>query len=287
MTAIFKRELKAYFHSMIGYSFLGFFVLITAVYFSIYNILTLSTSYELVFMNVISLFLILVPALTMRLLSEEAKQKTDQLLLTAPVKVVSIVLGKYLAAVCLFVIALLITAIFPIILSFFGEIAIAHILGTYIGFFFLGLCFIAVGLWVSSLTDNQIIAAVGSFAVLFLLFMVENIAAGLPAGRNFSIGFTAVIGILVVLFIYRSTKDFKVSAIAFAVIACMMGAVYLKAPSLYDNLPYRIVMCFSLVLRFVNFAIGILDINAIIYYITFSAAFLYLTVNVIEKRRWS
>lgn len=272
---------------MIGYCFIGFFVLITAIYFSIYNVLTLNTSYELVFMNVISLFFLLVPVLTMRLLSEEAKQKTDQLLLTAPVKVISIVLGKYLAAICLFAIALLITVIFPIILCFFGKIETAHILGMYVGVFFLGTCLIAIGLWISSLTDNQVIAAIGSFAVLFLLFMAETIAAGLPAGRNFSIGFTAIIGILIAFFIYQSTKDYKISAVTLVMIACIMGIIYFQAPSFYDNLPYRIVMCFSLVLRFVNFAIGILDINAIIYYLTLAAAFLYLTVNVIEKRRWS
>lgn len=287
MTAIFKREMRAYFHSMIGYIFLGFFVLITAVYFSLYTILTLSTAYELVLTSVIVLFLILVPALTMRLLSEEARQKTDQLLLTAPVNIVSIVLGKYLAAVCLFALALIITGIFPVILSFFGEISVSQILGTYLGFFFLGLCFIAVGLWVSSLTDNQIIAAVASFAVLFLLFMVESIAAGLPTGRNFSIGFVGAIALLAAFYIYHGTKSLKAAAGVLIILAVILAILFFINPAIYNDLAYQIVMCFAVVTRFTNFAVGMLDMSAIVYYITFSVGFLYLTVKIIEKRRWS
>ena len=145
MKAIYKREIKMYFSSMIGYVFIAFFVLITAVYFSLQNILSLSPDFQYVFSSVIMMFLILAPMLTMRLLSEEKKQRTDQMLLTSPVSIPAIVLGKYLAAVTVFLISLVITGIFPVILSFFGTVAVAQILGSYIGFCLLCSAFIAVG----------------------------------------------------------------------------------------------------------------------------------------------
>ena len=123
MAAIFKREMKMYFSSMIGYVVTAFFVLVTAIYFSLQNILSLSPQFEYVFNSVIMMFLILAPILTMRLLSEETKQKTDQLLLTSPVSVVGIVLGKFFAAVTVFIIALVITMLFPLILSFYVSYA--------------------------------------------------------------------------------------------------------------------------------------------------------------------
>ncbi len=162
MLAVFRRELRAYFASPIGFTFVGFFILLAGVFFAISNLLSGNPNYTGVLGSITFIFLFVVPILTMRLISEETRQKTDQLLITSPLSITGIVLGKYLAAVGVFFITLVITVIYPVIMSFFALAGLAwwEILGSYIGFFLLGSSFISVGLFFSSMTDNQLIAAV-------------------------------------------------------------------------------------------------------------------------------
>ena len=287
MAAIFKREMKMYFSSMIGYVFTAFFVLVTAIYFSLQNILSLSPQFENVFNSVIMMFLILAPILTMRLLSEETKQKTDQLLLTSPVSVVGVVLGKFFAAVTVFIIALVITMLFPLILSFYGSIAVAKIIGSYIGFFLLGSSFIAVGLWISSITDNQIVSAVATFAAVFLLLMVETIVSSASGNLTFSFIFALIIALLVAAYFYSNMKDWSVATIVFIVEAAVLAILYLKKPGVFYGLAGNFASMFAVLTRYNNFAMGILDLGSVVYFISFIGVFLYFTVRVIEKRRWS
>ena len=287
MAAIFKREMKMYFSSMIGYVFTAFFVLVTAIYFSLQNILSLSPQFENVFNSVIMMFLILAPILTMRLLSEETKQKTDQLLLTSPVSVVGVVLGKFFAAVTVFIIALVITMLFPLILSFYGSIAVAQIIGSYIGFFLLGSSFIAVGLWISSITDNQIVSAVATFAAVFLLLMVETIVSSASGNLTFSFIFALIIALLVAAYFYSNTKDWSVATIVFIVEAAVLAILYLKKPGVFYGLAGNFASMFAVLTRYNNFAMGILDLGSVVYFVSFIGVFLYFTVRVIEKRRWS
>ena len=287
MAAIFKREMKMYFSSMIGYVFTAFFVLVTAIYFSLQNILSLSPQFENVFNSVIMMFLILAPILTMRLLSEETKQKTDQLLLTSPVSVVGVVLGKFFAAVTVFIIALVITMLFPLILSFYGSIAVAQIIGSYIGFFLLGSSFIAVGLWISSITDNQIVSAVATFASVFLLLMVETIVSSASGNLTFSFIFALIIALLIATYFYSNTKDWSVGVIVFIVEAAVLAILYLKKPGVFYGLAGNFASMFAVLTRYNNFAMGILDLGSVVYFISFIGVFLYFTVRVIEKRRWS
>ena len=287
MKAIYKREIKMYFSSMIGYVFIAFFVLITAVYFSLQNILSLSPDFQYVFSSVIMMFLILAPMLTMRLLSEEKKQKTDQMLLTSPVSIPAIVLGKYLAAVTVFLISLVITGIFPIILSFFGTVAVAQVLGSYIGFFLLGSAFIAVGLWISSITDNQIVSAVATFVAVFLLLMVETIVSAASGTESFSLMFAGVIALLIALYVYYNTKNTEVSITVFIIEAAVLLVLYFVKRSIFTGLAGKFAMMFAVLTRFNSFAMGLLDISSIVYFISFIAVFLYFTIRVIEKRRWS
>ena len=287
MKAIYKREIKMYFNSMIGYVFIAFFVLITAVYFSIQNIFALSPDFQYVFSSVIMMFLILGPMLTMRLLSEEKKQKTDQLLLTSPVSIPSIVLGKYFAAVTVFLISLVITGIFPIILSFFGTVAVAQILGTYIGFFLLGSSFIAVGLWISSITDNQIVSAVATFVAIFLLLMVQTIVKAASGSQGFSLMFAGIIALVVAFYFYYNTKNSEISITLFIIEMAVLLLLYFVKRSIFTGLAGKFAMMFAVLTRFHNFAMGLLDVSSIVYFISFIAVFLYFTIRVIEKRRWS
>ena len=287
MKAIYKREIKMYFNSMIGYVFIAFFVLITAIYFSIQNIVVLSPDFQNILSNVIMMFLILGPMLTMRLLSEEKNKKTDQLLLTAPVSIPSIVLGKYFAAVTVFLISLLITGIFPVILAFFGTVAVAQIIGTYIGFFLLGSAFIAVGLWVSSITDNQIVSAVATFAAIFLLLMVQTIVKAASGSQVFSLMFAGIIALIIAFYFYYNTKNSEISITLFIIEMAVLLILYFVKRSIFTGLAGKFAMMFAVLTRFQNFAMGLLDVSSIVYFISFIAVFLYFTIRVIEKRRWS
>lgn len=287
MKAIYKREIKMYFNSMIGYVFVAFFVLITAIYFSIQNILQMSPDFQNVFSSVIMMFLILGPMLTMRLLSEEKKQKTDQLLLTSPVSVPGIVLGKYFAAVTVFLISLLITIIFPIILSFYGTLATAQIIGSYVGFFLLGSAFIAVGLWISSIADNQIVSAVATFVAIFLLLMVETIVSSASGNQSFSLMFAGILALLVALYVYSNTKNPEVSIIVFIAEAAVILVLFFLKKGLFIGFAGKFAKMFAVLTRFNNFAMGLFDIASVVYFVSFIAVFLYFTVRVIEKRRWS
>lgn len=171
MFAIYKRELQGYFYSPIAYVFMGIFLLLAGIVFTTSNVMAGSADYNAMLGNLPFMFMIVVPILTMRLLSEERKNKTDQLLLTSPVSVISMVMGKYLAAVSVFLLTLIITWIYPLILFMFGNPSMAEIITGYLGFFLLGCSLISVGVFISALGENQITSAFITLGVLFVLWI--------------------------------------------------------------------------------------------------------------------
>lgn len=287
MAAIFKKELRTYFTTFSGYAFLAFFVLITGYFFVAQNLAAQSTNYNDVLVSTMVMFLILVPVLTMRSFAEESRQKTDQLLLTSPVSINAIVIGKFLAAAALYLLAILITAAFPIMLSKYGTVDTSATVCCFIGYFLMGACLISVGIFVSVLTDNQIVAAAATFGVLFLLLMMDNIAANAPISRASSLIFIAVVIIVIAVTVYLSTKSIAAAAAFAVVLAALTGIVYAVKPAVFDGFITKALGWLSVLSRFENFYLGVFGISDIVYYITFSGVFLFLTVNVIEKRRWS
>lgn len=287
MIAIFKKELRTYFTTLTGYAFLGFFVLITGYFFMSQNVAAASADYSETLLGTMIMFLILVPVLTMRLFAEEARQKTDQLLYTAPLKVTDIVLGKFFAASALFLVGLIITMVFPFVLSRYGEVNVPGIIGVTVGYFLMGVCLISVGIFISVLTDNQIVAAAGTFAVLFLLLMIDNIANNAPITRIPSLIFVGVIILAVLIVLYSSTKNIAGTVLIGVICYALLAAAYFFIPSLFDSTIIRVLGWLSVLNRFQNFYIGVFGLSDVIYYITFASAFLYLTATVIEKRRWS
>jgi ABC-2 type transport system permease protein len=288
MLAIFRRELKAYFTSPIGFVFVGFFILIAGVFFAISNLLSGNPSYTGVLSNLTFIFLFLVPILTMRLISEETRQKTDQLLITSPIGITGIVIGKYFAAVGVFLLTLLITVIYPVIMSFFSLLGLAwwEILGGYLGFFLLGSAFIAVGLFFSSLTDNQLIAAVETFAALLLIWILDFIAQSVPSDAISGLVFLALLAAAVVLLVYLSTRNTLATVVAFVAVAAAVVLLFLFNRTFFEGLIAKILSWFSLIKRYNDFAMGIVGLSPIVYYISFAGAFVFLTIRMIEKRRW-
>ncbi|MBQ7399294.1 MAG: ABC transporter permease subunit [Clostridia bacterium] len=242
MSAIYKRELMAYFKSPIGYVFSAIFFAISGVCFVSTTVSAGSTNTSAYFAMVLMFFVILIPLLTMKLLSEEKKLGTEQLLLTSPVSLVGVVCAKFFAALTIFAGTLGFSSLLNMLalhnLAKTQEYVIAKMniptfIGCIIGVLLIGAAFIAIGLFISSLTENQIISAVVSIGVFALIMASQAFATGIN-----------------------------------------------------NNVIRVIVKWFSVMDRFAGFQRGIFDITALIYYISLSAVFLFLTVRVYEKRRW-
>jgi ABC-2 type transport system permease protein len=235
MFAIYKKELKSYFYSPTAYVLLGLFMIIMSIFFYLFNIMSGRASLEWMQLNffLAIIMMIFVSILTMRLISEDRKNKTDVMLITSPKNISSIVLGKYFAAATVYMVFVILTFIFPIILLMSKAVITTDWISGYVGFVLLGLAFISVGVFASALSESQVISAVISFIMLFLIWLLD---------------------------ILRGSFGGVVS---------------------------KVMEWISLTARYIDFNRGILNINSIIYYITFTAVFLFLTIRIIEKRRWS
>ncbi|MBQ7918493.1 MAG: Gldg family protein [Lachnospiraceae bacterium] len=184
MPAIYKRELKSYFHSFIGLLFIGVSLFFVGLYFTVYNVTYGSPYFSYAISSVIFVFLISVPVLTMRILAEERHNKTDQLILTAPVSVGKIVLGKYLALLTIFAIPTVIISVYPLILSRFGSVPLTECYLAILGYFLYGAACLAIGVLVSAMTESQVIAAVLTFGALFLGYMMSSICSIISSTGN-------------------------------------------------------------------------------------------------------
>lgn len=287
MIPVLKKELKTYFLTPFGYIFMGFFLLISGFFFAVGNLFQANPNYNSMLGTITFVFMILVPILTMRLLAEETRQKTDQLLLTSPLSVTEIVLGKYLAAIVVFLLTLTVTCIYPILLSFFGSIAIGEIIGGYIGFFLLGASFIAVGLFISSLTENQVVAAVITFSSLLFFWIMDGLKEVLPNDTISGLVFIGLLLLGLIFIIYRSTKNTYVTSVVALIGIVIAGAVYLINKLLYDGLILKFIDRLSLLKRFEPFIRGNLSLSPIIFFLSFITFFIFLTIQMIEKRRWN
>lgn len=184
MRAIYKRELGAFFHSVIGWLFLAVNLFFAGLYYTALNLTYGSPSFAGTVSSILFLLIITIPVLSMRILSEERKQKTDQLILTAPVSVARIVIGKYLAVATVFGISVLVMAGYPLLLGRFGAVSYQESYTALLGYLLYGLAGIAIGLFLSSLTESQVIAAVLSFGVLFLTYMMSGITGLISQSGN-------------------------------------------------------------------------------------------------------
>ena len=287
MIAVYVRELRAYFQAITGFFFLGLFLLFAGIVFTLANLWPPGTAdfrTTLTFLNLV--FLIVVPVLTMRLISEEARQKTDQLLLTSPIPLTAVVVGKYLAALTLFTGALAVTGIFPALLGTAGLVVRSELMCAYLGVFLLGASLIAVGIFVSSLTDNQVSAALLTFGAILLIWALDWLIQALPRDRVAGVVFLIILCLLAALFVFITTRNWWITVAVAIVTLTATGIAYAVQASAFDGLMVNILLWFSLIARYGSFARGVLAVGPVFYYLSFSAIFVFLTVRVIDKRRW-
>ena len=265
MIAVYKRELRSYLTSMIGYLFIFFILLLTGIYFSAYQLGAAYPRFEYTLSALTFVFLISVPILTMRVLAEERKQKTDQLLLTAPVSVGKIVL----------------------LMSKFGTVSMGAAYTGILGFFLLGCANLAIGVFISSLTESQVIAAVLTFVFLFAFYMMNGISSFFSEG---SLSTCITFGLLILaaaIVIYTMIKNLLISAIVCVVGEIALVIVYVVNSSFFSGGIQKVLNVFNLSSHFDNFANAIFDVKGILYFVSVITVCLFLTVQSIVKRRWN
>lgn len=287
MIAVLQHELKSYFHTLTAYVFGAFLLCFVGIGAMMYNLNAAVSNFEYVLSFGSMVFVVIVPILTMRVIAEERRQKTDQLLYSLPISTTQVVLGKYLALLAVYLVPLCIISVYPLIFSRYGEVYLPTSYGSILAFFVLGAALIAVGVFISSLTDNQGLAAgIGIALILFNYFSV-SLAEYVSST---AMGSMLVLCVLAVAlgFIVRAVTGHENLAFAFSVVLVVaIFVTYQVNATLFEGLLPNIITQLSLFERFNVFVNGVFDLTGLFYYLSVIVFFLFLSVQSLEKRRYN
>ncbi|MGN1367630.1 MAG: ABC transporter permease [Aristaeellaceae bacterium] len=287
MIAVCKHELRLYFHSLTAYVFGAFLLAFVGIGAMLYNLQAAVSNFEYVLSFSCLVFVVIVPILTMRVIAEERKQKTDQLLYSLPITTTQVILGKYLALLVVYLIPLCLISVYPLIFSQYGDVYLPTSYGSILAFFLMGAALIALGVFISSLTDNQGFAAGIGIAVTLLNYYSVSLSEYVSATSFGSVVALAVLILILWGVISHLTKnDTLATVIALCLLAALFAAYYLNAGAFEGLLP-RIMKKLSLFERFYGFVNGVFDMTAVVYDLSVSAFFLFLSVQSLEKRRYN
>ena len=287
MTAVLKREIGSYYKSITGWLLAAFLLIFAGIYCMSYNLSGYSARFEYVLSSISFIYLIAVPIISMRTLAEEKRQKTDQLLYSLPVRISSVVIGKYLGMLAALAFPILILAFYPLILSQFGAVQFATAYGALIAFFLLGACLLSVGLFISSVTESQVASAVITLVAMLLLYFMTGLSSFISTEPSSSLIALMILAVLFAVILQLLARNHYVSILA-AVAGC--GGLFLwyaGNPDAFSGLFASIMQAISVFDRFDPFVDGIFDLTAVVYYLSIICVFLFLTVQSMEKRRWN
>lgn len=287
MTAVLKHELRLYFHSLTAYVFGAFLLVFVGVGSMLYNIQAAVSNFEFVLSFGSLAFVVIVPILTMRVLAEERRQRTDQLLYSLPITTTQVVAGKYLALLAVYLVPLCVVALYPLLFAQFGEVYLLTSYGSILAFFILGAALIAVGVFISSLTDSQGFAAGIGIAVILLNYYSVSLS---EYASSTALG--SVISLCVIIFalgavIRHLTKNENLAYGICIALAAAVALVCFLDSSKFEGLLPGIMTRLSLFNRFNTFVNGVFDVTAIVYDLTVIVFFLFLSVQSLEKRRYN
>ena len=287
MIAILKHELRLYFHSLTAYVFGAFLLLIVGIGSMLYNLQAAVSNFEYVLSFSSMVFAIIVPILTMRVIAEERKQKTDQLLYSLPLSTTKIIVGKYLALLVLYLIPLAIISTYPLIFSKFGEVYLLTSYGSLIAYFIMGAALIAIGVFVSSLTENQGFAAgIGIAAILLNYFSVSLAEYVSATAIGSSIVLFVLAGLLGWIIKHLTRNNNLGYGVGLTLMAAVVAVFWIDSSKLEGLVP-EIMKQLSLFDRFETFVNGVFDMTAIVYFVSVIIFFLFLSVQSLEKRRYN
>ena len=287
MIAIYKRDLKGFFTGMMGYVLLAFFLAVGGLYFTVMNLMSGYPDLSYTLYNNLFVLLVLVPLLTMRSFAEERRARTDQLLLTSPVPLRRIVLGKYLAVLSVFGMAVLVFALYPLIMSRGGAVSYRQSYAALLAFFLLGAACIAIGVFLSSLNENQIVAAVCRFFVLLLAYLMPSIQTLFTVGSALAMGVFLVLAVLGAAYAGWHSRSWGLGLGVFTVCcAAILVLFWLRSAALTSAFS-SLLGALCLFSPFEKFVSGLFSLSAVVYYLSVTALFLFFTCQTLEKRRWN
>lgn len=287
MIAVLKHELRNYFHSFTAYVFGAFLLAIVGIGAMLYNLQAAVSNFEYVLSFGTIIFVVIVPILTMRVIAEERKQKTDQFLYSLPISTVKVILGKYLALLVIYLIPLAIISIYPLIFAQFGDVYLPTSYGSLVAIFIMGAALVALGVFISSLTDNQGLAAgIGIAVILFNYYSVSLSEYVSSTAFGSAIALSVLALLLGVIIRYLTRNEQLASGISLILLA-VITATYFLNPTAFEGLLPNIMRQLSLFDRFNTFVSGVFDLTAIFYYVSVIVFFLFLSVQSLEKRRYN
>ena len=285
MFAIFKKELKIYFGSLFGYLFLALHLLFSGVLVTLMHLLSALTDYSMTLVPMQWVLLILIPFLSMRSIAQERNNRTDLLLYSLPLRLSDVVMGKFLAQAALFLPALLPLAVYPMILATMGGMDLAAAYVALLGYALMGLAMIALCTFLSSLFESQVVAAIVSIASLLALYFLSSLLVLLPTAPLFSFVVCLIVAAGVGALMWRATKNIALGLSLAAILITAVSVTFIVAQRVFDNLVARFLNAINLFTRLGGFTYGRLDLPATVFYLTFIGVFIFLTVQVMEKRR--
>lgn len=288
MGAVFIKEIKSYFTGITGYITTAIMMLISGIYIYAINVESASGDFSATFTNMSFIyFAILVPLITMKTFAEEKKQKTDQLLYSLPVKTSGIVMGKFLSCCAVTAIPVVLMGIYPLIFSAYGKVNFASAYASLFGFFLLGAALISIGMFFSSLTESQVVAAIITLVFIVLSELMpslsEYISSNAIAG---AIVFMAA-GIFIGLIVYFLTKNSVIGLSTAVVLDLIIAVIYVVKKELLEGFLPAAAEKISAFSRYNTFQSGVFDLTAVVFFISVMFIFLFLTVQSVEKKRWS
>lgn len=287
MIAICKHELRLYFHSLTAYVFGAFLLLTVGIGAMFYNLQAAVSNFEFVLSFSSVVFVVIVPILTMRVISEERKQKTDQLLYSLPISTTKVILGKYLALLVVYLIPLAIIAAYPLIFSRYGEVYLLTSYGSLLAFFLMGAALMAVGVFLSSLTENQGFAAGISIAAIALNYFSVTLSEYVSATAFGSAAALMLLCMGLGLIIKTLTAQENLAYGTALGLMAVVTVAYLRDSSRFEGLLPDIMAKLSLFERLDTFVNGVFDLTAVVYYLSVAVFFLFLSVQSMEKRRYN
>lgn len=253
----------------------------------LYNLQAAVSNFEYVLSFGTIIFMVIVPILTMRVIAEERKQKTDQLLYSLPISTVKVILGKYLALLVIYLIPLAIISIYPLIFAQFGDVYLPTSYGSLVAIFIMGAALVALGVFISSLTDNQGLAAGIGIAVILFNYYSVSLSEYVSSTAFGSAIALSVLALLLGAIIRYLTRNEQLASGISLILLAVITAIYFLNPTAFEGLLPNIMRQLSLFDRFNTFVSGVFDLTAIFYYVSVIVFFLFLSVQSLEKRRYN
>lgn len=287
MTAIFKREFKSCFTGMIGWVIAAVSLFFLGLYFTNRNLLYASSDFASVLYTMTMIMLFLLPAISMRSFAEERKNKTDQLLLTSPVSIPAIVAGKFLAELAVFALPLAAAVVMPLLLQAFGTVSLVAPYSALLGYLLLGGACLAVGTWISALTENQILAYLATFGALLVAYLMNGIQTMFTTGNLLAFIVFMVVLLVASVLVGVICKRLAAGAVVFCAGAVVLFVLFQLRPAWLLTAFNAVLSALALFEPFKDIVGGMFSIPAIVYYLSVMGLFLFLTGQALARRRWN